>query len=273
MSGRHRCFSGRDYVRTACGWSGSDARRSGASWIHGLLIDPNLVVKMRSGGMPAVSDETYGGALLDALSSLHGKSGQVSIETVHAVPVLENDCPAVPGPPAGESDDAFCRRADRCPGASADIDTGVDVASSSQRAPCSEAGIDRSAHRPVHPQCGERIDGVTAGAGPLRRGPSSECSAGHNRRNTYHSQACQGHHVHSRCGDLKAVRAVPARSRLRPMRWRNNSLILRARREDRQDHRALLQRPSESDAPRLTSSPRSAADHWRNPCSAGLLGT
>jgi hypothetical protein len=55
--------------------------------------------------MPAVSGETYGDPLLDPLSSLHDKFGQVTIEALNAGPVLKNDRPAVPVLPAGEGDD------------------------------------------------------------------------------------------------------------------------------------------------------------------------
>jgi len=85
--------------------------------------------------MPAVSGETYGGTLLDRLSSLHDKFGQVTIEALNAVPVLENDRPAVPVLPAGESDGASRGRSHRRSGASADIDAGVNVAPSPQSSP------------------------------------------------------------------------------------------------------------------------------------------
>jgi len=62
-------------------------------------------MKMRSRRMPAVSGETYGDPLLDPLSSLHDKFGQVTIEALNAGPVLKNDRPAVPVLPAGEGDD------------------------------------------------------------------------------------------------------------------------------------------------------------------------
>ena len=55
--------------------------------------------------MPAVSGETYGGPLLDPLSSLHEKFGQVTIEALSTEPVLENERPAVPVLPAGEGND------------------------------------------------------------------------------------------------------------------------------------------------------------------------
>src|SRR5215813_11807787 len=205
-----------------CGRSSNDNCRAGASGINGPFVDPNLVVKMRSRRTPAVSGETYGGTLLDALSSLHDKFGQVTIEALNAVPVLKNDCPAVPVLPAGESDDASRRRSDRRSGASADIDPGVSVAPRLRRAPCSETGIDRSPHWPVQPQRGERVADVAAGVGPLRRGPSGEHNAGHDRRDTYHPRARQMHGVHNRGDHLGLARVVPVRISFRPTRWRNH---------------------------------------------------
>ena len=197
---------------TSCGRSGNDNSRSGASGIDGPFVDPNLVVKMRSRRMPAVTGETYGGTLVDLLASLHDKLGQVTIEALNAASVLKNNRPAVPIPPAGESDDASRGRLDRRSGASADIDAGVNVAPPPQRSPCSETGIDRSTHRPVQLQRGERVEGVAAEVGRLRRGPSSERSAGHDRCNTHHPPARQMCSVHGR--EQLGARLVPAKPRL-----------------------------------------------------------
>jgi len=153
---------------------------------------------MRPRRVPAASGETYGGTLFDRLSSLHGKFGQVPIETLNAVPVLKSDRPAIPILPARECDDASRRRSDRCSGASADIYAGVNVAPSAQRAPRSETGTDRSTHRPVHSQCGERVGGVASDGGFFRRAPSTERNARHDRRNTYDPPARQPCNVHNR---------------------------------------------------------------------------
>ena len=186
-----------------CRRSGNDNGRSGASGIDGSFVDPNLVVKMRSRRMPAVSGETYGGILLDALSSLHDKFRQVSIEALNAEPMLKDDRPPVPVLPAGESDDASRGCSDRRSGPSVDIDAGVNVARRLRRAPCSETGIDRSPYRPVQPQRGERVAGVAAGVGPLRCGPSSGRNAGHDRRNADNPPARQKCSVHRRGDDLR----------------------------------------------------------------------
>src|SRR5215470_6065061 len=203
---------------------GNDNGRSWALGIDGTFVDPNLVVQMRPRRMPAVSGETYGGTLIDPLSSLHDKFGQVTIEALNAVPVLKNDRPTVPGLPPGETDDASRRRSDRRSDASADIDAGVNVAAPPRRASCSEPGIDRSPHRPVQPQRSESVAGVVAGMRPVRRGPSSERDAGHDRH-TYQCPARQMCSVHGRHDDLRGARVVPVRTDLavvkivRTARW------------------------------------------------------
>ena len=153
--------------------------------------------------MPAVSGETYGGILLDPLSSLHDKSREVTIEALNAEPMLKNDRPAVPVLPAGESDDASQGCSDRRSSASTDIDAGVNVAPCPRRAPCSETGINRSPYRPVQLQRGQRIEGVAAEVALLRHGPSGERNAGHDRRNTDNPPARQICSVHSRGDDLR----------------------------------------------------------------------
>ena len=167
-------------------------------------------MKMWSRRIPAGSDETESGTLLDSLSSLHDELGQVSIQALNTVPVLENDRPSVPVLPAGERDDARRGRADGRSDASANIDAGVNVAPFPRRVSCSKAGTDGSPHRPLQLQRAERV-GIAAEARSLRRSPSSEGDTGHDRRETYHSPARHRCKVHTHSDALKPASAVPVR--------------------------------------------------------------
>src|SRR6201996_7506622 len=96
--------------------------------IHRRVVDADLVVEVRTGGAAYAADVADDFAAVHILAGSDGKPGEMAIEGVDTVAVIEHDFLAVAAGGTGHQDGAVGRGADRLTHGSGDIDALVEGA-------------------------------------------------------------------------------------------------------------------------------------------------